>query len=63
MKAYLITIGLLFAALAALHVYVVVQRGPSRHRSLTRHRAIIAGGMSVWAGRLLLKGRQEGISD
>jgi len=64
MKAYLITTGLLFAALAALHVYVVVERGPALATDpWPAIVLVIAGGMSVWAGRLLLKGRQQGIPD
>jgi len=64
MKAYLITTGLLFAALAALHVYSTwwCNEGPL-WPPLPGLRLVIAGGMSVWAGRLLLKGRQQGIPD
>jgi len=59
MKNYLITTGILFAALAALHVYVVVQRGPALATDpWPAIVLIIAGGMSIWAGRLLLKGSQ-----
>ena len=56
MKAYLITTGMLFGALAALHVYVVVQRGPALATDpWPAIVLVIAGAMSIWAGRLLFK--------
>ena len=54
MKNYLITTGILFAALSALHVYVVVQRRPALATDpWPAIVLVIAGAMSVWAGRLL----------
>jgi len=54
MKAYLITTGVLFAALAALHVYVVLQRGPALATDpWPAIVLVIAGAMTVWAGKLL----------
>jgi hypothetical protein len=53
MKAYLITTGILFAALAALHVWVVLQRGPALATDpWPAIVLVVAGAMSVWAGKL-----------
>jgi hypothetical protein len=54
MRAYVITTGLLFGALAALHVFVVVERW----RALTADpwpaiALVLAGALAVWAGRVL----------
>jgi hypothetical protein len=54
MRAYLITTGTLFAALAVLHVFVVVERW--RTLSTDPWPAIIlavTAGLAVWAGRLV----------
>lgn len=52
MKPYLITTGLLFAAITVAHVYGTITRGHFHHTDLL---ALVSAGFSMWAWRLLRK--------
>ena len=56
MKAYVITTGIMFAALAALHVFVVFERW--RALPADPWPAIVlavTGAFTIWAGRLTVR--------
>jgi hypothetical protein len=53
MKPYLITTGLVFAAIAAAHIVEVINRGHLHHADLLI--VAVSAGLSVWAWRLLRK--------
>ena len=50
MKPYLITTGILFAAITVAHAYEAINRGHFHHVDLL---IIVSAGLSVWAWRLL----------
>jgi hypothetical protein len=50
MKPYLITTGLLFAAITVAHAYEAIARGHFHHTDLL---VLVSAGLSIWAWRLL----------
>jgi len=50
MKPYLITTGILFAAITVAHLYEAIVRGHFHHTDLL---VLVSGGLSIWAWRLL----------
>ncbi len=52
MKPYLMTTGVLFAAITAAHVYGAIARGHLHHTDLL---ALVSAGLTIWAWRLFRK--------
>ena len=52
MKPYLITTGILFAAITVAHGYEAIARGHLHHTDLL---VLVSAGLSVWAWRIFLK--------
>ena len=52
MKPYLITTGILFAAITVAHAYEAIARGHFHHTDLL---VLVSAGFSFWAWRLLHK--------
>ena len=52
MKPYLITTGILFAAITVAHAYEAIARGHVHHTDLL---VLVSAGLSIWAWRLLRK--------
>jgi hypothetical protein len=52
MKPYLITTGILFAAITVAHAYGAIARGHIHHIDLL---VLVSAGLSIWAWRLLRK--------
>jgi hypothetical protein len=52
MKPYLITTGILFAAITVAHAYEAITRGHFHHTDLL---VLVSAGLSIWAWQLLRK--------
>ena len=52
MKPYLLTTGILFAAITVAHAYGPIARGHFHHTDLL---VLVSAGLSIWAWRLLRK--------
>ena len=50
MKPYLITTGILFAAITVAHAYEAIARGHFHHTDLL---VLVSAGLTMWAWRLL----------
>ena len=58
MRTYVITTGILFAALAALHVYVTVERwGEIARDPWPAVALVVSAALSLWALRVLRSAR------
>lgn len=56
MKAYLVTTGVIFGLITALHIWKAVAEGPQTAKNpLFICLTLLAAGLSVWAFRLLRK--------
>ena len=52
MKAYLMTTGMLFAAITVAHAYEAIARGHLHHTDML---VLVSAALSIWAWRLLRK--------